>query len=531
MKATNLAACAGAVMISGAARAQVYSWAAPVSGDWSVAANWSPAVVPHGTGVEVRLGLAGPYTVSFGGVGYAVGRYSASNPEAVLRLDTPAGDGADPTVLWVYGHLENRGLIRLAGDPTLDGDVRMQMNGGGSSLTGSGELRMEEAADTEFSLLGSGSFLHAAGHSITGEGAIRGVVMMFINEGLVSADRPGGLTIDTRAQNHATMRAIGAGRLILANDRITQTGAGVIEADGATVVFSPGEVWGGTVRAVNGGVIEVAPGSGAEVSEVTLEGTCVIEPSLTEPFTTLNIRYGMTNNGLIRVSGRSSTANNTRVQILDPGVIGGMGEIRLEEAWDTELFLDDEGGIAVNGAGHTISGVGRIHGAGMTLSNAGTLSPGYPLGRLFLSAPTTLEPTSLVLIELGGDDASQRDLLDATGRAVALGGTLRVTLRDGYEFPACGEAVVIRGDLSGRFAAHDLPVLAQGAMHVIYRPGEVAVGYLPGDLNGDGLLDFVDYLEFLSLYDGGDARADFNGDGRVDFSDYLEFLNLYEASC
>jgi len=51
------------------------------------------------------------------------------------------------------------------------------------------------------------------------------------------------------------------------------------------------------------------------------------------------------------------------------------------------------------------------------------------------------------------------------------------------------------------------------------------------DLNGDGLVDFADYLEFLNLYDAQDPRADFTGDGLVDFSDYLEFLNLYEAGC
>ncbi|MCC6676076.1 MAG: right-handed parallel beta-helix repeat-containing protein [Phycisphaerales bacterium] len=51
------------------------------------------------------------------------------------------------------------------------------------------------------------------------------------------------------------------------------------------------------------------------------------------------------------------------------------------------------------------------------------------------------------------------------------------------------------------------------------------------DLNGDGQVDFADYLEFLNLYDAGDLRADFNGDGQVDFADYLEFLNFYDAGC
>ncbi|MCC6676212.1 MAG: hypothetical protein IT436_03630 [Phycisphaerales bacterium] len=53
----------------------------------------------------------------------------------------------------------------------------------------------------------------------------------------------------------------------------------------------------------------------------------------------------------------------------------------------------------------------------------------------------------------------------------------------------------------------------------------------PADLNGDGIVDFADYLEFLNLYDAGDLRVDFNGDGIVDFADYLEFLNLYDAGC
>jgi len=53
----------------------------------------------------------------------------------------------------------------------------------------------------------------------------------------------------------------------------------------------------------------------------------------------------------------------------------------------------------------------------------------------------------------------------------------------------------------------------------------------PADLNGDGLVDFADYLEFLNFYDAQDPRADFNHDGLVDFTDYLEFLNHYDAGC
>jgi len=53
----------------------------------------------------------------------------------------------------------------------------------------------------------------------------------------------------------------------------------------------------------------------------------------------------------------------------------------------------------------------------------------------------------------------------------------------------------------------------------------------PADLNGDGLVDFADYLVFLNLYEAGDLSVDYTGDGTIDFSDYLEFLNHYDAGC
>lgn len=51
------------------------------------------------------------------------------------------------------------------------------------------------------------------------------------------------------------------------------------------------------------------------------------------------------------------------------------------------------------------------------------------------------------------------------------------------------------------------------------------------DYNCDGLVDFADYLDFLSFYDAEDARADLNSDGFVDFLDYLEFVNAFDQGC
>ncbi|GAB4385171.1 MAG: hypothetical protein Kow0022_10090 [Phycisphaerales bacterium] len=51
------------------------------------------------------------------------------------------------------------------------------------------------------------------------------------------------------------------------------------------------------------------------------------------------------------------------------------------------------------------------------------------------------------------------------------------------------------------------------------------------DLNADGMLDFFDVQQFLSLFSAHDPRADFNTDGLFDFFDVQTFLSLFSAGC
>lgn len=48
------------------------------------------------------------------------------------------------------------------------------------------------------------------------------------------------------------------------------------------------------------------------------------------------------------------------------------------------------------------------------------------------------------------------------------------------------------------------------------------------DMNGDGLLNIFDFLEFQNLFAAEDPRADFNHDGIFDF---IEFQNAFAAGC
>jgi hypothetical protein len=53
----------------------------------------------------------------------------------------------------------------------------------------------------------------------------------------------------------------------------------------------------------------------------------------------------------------------------------------------------------------------------------------------------------------------------------------------------------------------------------------------PADWNGDGSVDFNDFLAYLNDYNAQNPRADLNGDGSVDFNDLLAFLNLFNTGC
>ncbi|MCC6675931.1 MAG: S8 family serine peptidase [Phycisphaerales bacterium] len=97
--------------------------------------------------------------------------------------------------------------------------------------------------------------------------------------------------------------------------------------------------------------------------------------------------------------------------------------------------------------------------------------------------------------------------------------------------PAEGDWMVeVRGDAIVQDGKVETPAL-DSDFALVVSGGVLASDECAADLNGDGLVDFSDYLQFLTLYDAADLAVDFNGDGMVDFSDYLEFLTLYDAGC
>ncbi len=56
-------------------------------------------------------------------------------------------------------------------------------------------------------------------------------------------------------------------------------------------------------------------------------------------------------------------------------------------------------------------------------------------------------------------------------------------------------------------------------------------GGCAADFNGDTVVDFFDYLDFVDAFSAQDPTADFNGDTVIDFFDYLDFVDAFSAGC
>jgi hypothetical protein len=53
----------------------------------------------------------------------------------------------------------------------------------------------------------------------------------------------------------------------------------------------------------------------------------------------------------------------------------------------------------------------------------------------------------------------------------------------------------------------------------------------PGDFNGDGNLDILDFVAFQNAFTSGDPSADCNGDDMLNILDFVCFQNVFQADC
>ncbi len=159
-----------------------------------------------------------------------------------------------------------------------------------------------------------------------------------------------------------------------------------------------------------------------------------------------------------------------------------------------------------------VKGVGTFDNVNFT----GTFSPGLS-PTILAVGNVALAPTSTLVMELGGTTpGGGYDQIRSSG-ALALGGTLQVSLINGFT-PAAGESFNLFDwtGTSGTFATLALPALGSGLAWntaQLYATGVlsvIGVG-LPGDYNNNGVVDAADYVLWRkspSSYGGSPAGYD-----------------------
>ncbi|MEZ6098259.1 MAG: hypothetical protein R3E01_04745 [Pirellulaceae bacterium] len=174
-----------------------------------------------------------------------------------------------------------------------------------------------------------------------------------------------------------------------------------------------------------------------------------------------------------------------------------------------------------------VTGDGKFEG-GAAFAFLGDVSPGTGVGMITVEGDSSFGKTARLNVELAGTKKGTFDAMVMSGSAY-LAGELRVALSGLYR-PALGDAFPILsadGGITGRFSSRIFPALDSGlTWDIAYRTNRVELhvikaSLLPGDYNGNGVVDAADYTVWKDAFGSTtELAADGNGNGVIDAADY-----------
>lgn len=322
----------------------------------------------------------------------------------------------------VSSTVSNSGVITLDSQ-SATGNTQLDVGGNTATLAGSGTLVMK--VDTGGAVgrviitgtsSGAGQLVNSSGHTIRGAGLLgNDTIGTITNNGLINADDASfALTVNPFSTtgsvvNSGTIRASGAGGLVLADG--VYTNSGLIQVDAGSVL-------------------------------------------------TTNVGAALTNSGSMLISGswngNGTVANNSNITYSSAvnssvsGVISGTGTVTKSGAGSLTLAGNNSytgttsvtaGTLVINGSGASavvvssgaiLGGSGTV-GNSVTISNGGTLAPGNSPGVLSTGALSLTGTASTLAMEMSGTSAGAYDQVNVAG-AVNLNGNgrLELTLLSGF---------------------------------------------------------------------------------------------------
>ena len=422
----------------------VFNWVYPQDYWWHLAAAWDRAAVPDADSIVY---IGNPDDKAF--------QAYVSHNAAAAEVNLDGGSKAEAlTYLTVYNsstltvlndlNVNNRAILFIK-----DGDVTARsvtINPGGAIAHRNGVLTIDGG---QFNPLGDHYFLDGSNGGLGSVVVKNGATWDVPQWAYVGYNDAGTLTIESGAQLTSTYARIG----------FQATGEGEVTVDGN------GSAW------INPGSLEVATNNHGEM---TIRNYGHVENGLGAVGTgtgsvgmvTVTDHGIWTNTSTLHVGGRTAAGGQGTLIVEDGGSVTAASGVKV---WpDGEVHLLSGGVLEATGGNVTLTG-GRLLGnseliipADAWLENDGVVDPQRVLrvvgGDYLQQAGGRLE------IDLGGPDPELHDQLLINDGSATLGGTLVVSLSNGF-VPDPGQRfdIVWAGDgVEGAFADVLLPTLPGG---------------------------------------------------------------------
>lgn len=289
----------------------------------------------------------------------------------------------------------------------------------------------------------------------------------------------------------------------ITNGGLTKNGAGTMRLSAANTFSGPVTINGGVLRSNNaagfsssslvtvnnGGTLDLngitdtiaalASDSG-QTTGVVMQGVAGL--TMAAPSGTYTFSGSITGTGVLTKTGAAT-------QILNGNNV--LGPVNIEGGILQFNGSNTTGNVTVSGG--ALGGSGSVTGA-VTVGNGGSVSPGQSIGTLGVGA-LVLNTGSILDLELGPPGVS--DLINVVGLLSLNGGTVQLSDAGGLDV---GTYTLINYDiLSGNVANLGTPVGPAGFLYELIDTGSsielsVSLPGLPGDFNGDGIVDSADYV-------------------------------------
>jgi hypothetical protein len=251
------------------------------------------------------------------------------------------------------------------------------------------------------------------------------------------------------------------------NDFESNYGTVTISADGSLTLQNATQFENHSSIIILGALINRTTFEAYSTGSITIYGNFTNQ-NWTGPYDNVGGLLG--NQGLITIEGGTfdNTGELDNDMDVEPGQIivncgGAINNTGIFKPGNTTFNC----GTGINNSGGTLSGTATING---NLSNSGTLAPGNSPGDYTVTGDYTASGTAIHNFEVAGTSVSTYDRLLCNG-AVTPGGTLNVSLVDGFIPTTDHDLTIITGTINGTFSTVNIP----GTYALVYNNNSIVL--------------------------------------------------------